>query len=132
MSGYSSSHTRSKDVNVQNLHSISSFAIAILCKTYAMKGNNPIIHVNAQATQESYPGDNELAIPANPPPSPPSPPECGRPLELSNQVCVVLVGGSDEGSGAVVDEESLSHESHELVGSGVYSGGSEVKVGPPR
>ena len=103
-----------------------------------MKGNNPIIHVNAQATQESYPGDNELAVPANPPPSPPSPPsppEYGRPLELSNQVCVVLVGGSDEGPGAVVDEESLSHESHEspeLGGSGVYSGGSEVKVGPPR
>lgn len=110
---------------------MSSFAIAILCKTYAMKGN-PIIHVNAQATQESYPGDNQLAIPAD---SPPSPPESGRPLELSNQVCVVLVGGSDEGSRAVVDEESLScesHESHELVGSGVYSGGSEVKVGPPR
>jgi hypothetical protein len=130
MSGYISSHTRSKDVKVQTLHSISSFAIAILCKTYAMKGTNPMIHVNAQATQESYPGDNELAIPAK---SPPSPPECGRPLELSNQVCVVLVGGSDEGSGAVVDEESLSHESHEsheLVGSGVYSGGSEVKVGP--
>jgi hypothetical protein len=94
-----------------------------------MKGNNPIIHVNAQVTQESYPGDNELAIPAE------SPPSSGRPVELSNHVCVVLVGGSDEGSGAVVDEESLSHESHEsheLVGSGVNSGGSEVKVGPPR
>jgi hypothetical protein len=119
-------------VNVQTPYSISSFAIAILCKTYAIKGNNPIIHVNAQATHESYPGDNELAIPAN---SPPSPPEYGRPLELSNQVCDVRVGGSDEDSGAVVDEESLSHESHEsheLVGSGVYSGGSEVKVGPPR